>query len=122
MTELDEIRGPLVSFGPEDGLLLLGESLFLAADEITESRNDGIPSGLHSGSVSEFRCDGRILTILGIGVVPLEVDAWGGGVAPSGPLIETLGISSFEASSRLPVLRAPGGMYALAPRTTPAYL
>lgn len=46
LTELDEICGPLVAFGPEDGLLLLGESLFLATDEVAESRDDGITSGL----------------------------------------------------------------------------
>lgn len=49
LAELDEIRGPFIAFGPKDGLFLLGEPLFLTADEITESRNDGIASGLQSG-------------------------------------------------------------------------
>ena len=60
--------------------------------------------------------------MVGVGVVPFEVDAWGVTVVPSGPLTETLGISGFEVSSTTPGFRAPGGMYALAPRTTPAYL
>jgi len=61
LTELDEIPAPLLAFGPEDGLLLLGEPLLLATDEITERRHNGIPSGLNiqvecRGSNTAKRC------------------------------------------------------------------
>ena len=49
LTELDEIRGPLITFSSEDGLLLLSEPLLLTTDEVTESRNDSITGGLHPG-------------------------------------------------------------------------
>jgi len=49
LTELDEIRGPLITFSPEDGLLLLSEPLLLTTDEVTESRNDSITGGLRPG-------------------------------------------------------------------------
>jgi len=49
LTELDEIRGPLITFSPEDGLFLLSEPLLLATDEVTESRNDSITGGLRRG-------------------------------------------------------------------------
>jgi hypothetical protein len=48
LAELDEIRSPLIAFRPEDGLFLLGKPLLLAADEITESRDNSVTSGLRS--------------------------------------------------------------------------
>jgi len=55
-------------------------------------------------------------------------DDWPGGciVAPSGPLTETFGISGWVAlltgGETAPGFRAPGGTYALVPRTTAPYL
>jgi hypothetical protein len=47
-------------------------------------------------------------------------------VAPSGALTDTFGISAFEGAAGVPTLgffaRAPGGTYALLPRTTAPYL
>lgn len=64
-------------------------------------------------------------------VVPAAVavalaPVWDAGTAePSGALTDTLGISLLDDEARtapMPLLRAPGGMYAFAPRMTAPYL